>query len=333
MPGFVFGETPLSAPAFPRLPQPDTELGQLWYANASTSGANRMLIPAFFINCVVAIGSVGMITAPGAPPRSQWQTTGTGFFYGYLLKDDADLPKRQYEIYLVTARHVVENRQNLKVRVNPQAAGSAGQEFEVPTIPPPGQTTWFFHPDPSIDIAAVRVNYNDLMNSGFAVSFFAQDEHTTLRSGMQSQETAAGDGVFVLGFPMGLAGQQRNYVIIRQGVIARISEMLDNASTTFMVDSFVFPGNSGGPVVLRPEAIAIEGTKAVGKASLIGVVTQSRNYVDTAVSQQTNRPRISFEENAGLAEVLPIDYVNAAITTYRKLQGWPDPEKRPFEPK
>ena len=73
---------------------------------------------------------------------------------------------------------------------------------------------------------------------------------------------SAGDGVFVLGFPMNLAGVQRNHVIARQGVIARVSEMLDGASQTFMIDSFVFPGNSGGPVVLKPDVAAIGETKA-----------------------------------------------------------------------
>jgi S1-C subfamily serine protease len=286
-----------------------------------------MLIPAFFLNCVVAIGSVTTALAPGAPPHTQWQTTGTGFFYGYLVKDDEDIAKRQYEIYLVTARHVVANRQNLKVRVNPQAAGAAGQEFEIPSNPASGGIGWFFHPNEGIDIAALRVEYNDLTER-FAVGFFAQDEHAISRSQMQDHETAAGDGVFVLGFPMGLAGQQRNYVIVRQGVIARISEMLDSASATFMLDAFVFPGNSGGPVVLRPEAMAIQGTKANGKASLIGVVIQSRNYVDTAISPQTGRARVSFEENAGLAEVLPIDYVNEAISAFRVTHGLSEPQKR-----
>jgi S1-C subfamily serine protease len=290
-----------------------------------------VLLPAFFLNCVVASGDISSAPVSGAPPVRQWQTNGTGFFYGYLTKDDAEPNKREYEIYLVTARHVVANRQNLKARVNPTVAGQAGKEFEIPSNPPPGQQTWFYHPDPAIDIAAVRVDYNSVNDAGFAVSFFAQDQHVVLRTDMPALETAAGDGVFVLGFPMGLAGSQRNYVIVRQGVIARISEMIESASTTFMLDAFVFPGNSGGPVVLKPEIVSIEGTKANQKAALVGVVTQSRNYVDTAVSGQTGRARITFEENAGLAEVLPIDYVNAAITTFRKLQGWPDPKPKPAD--
>lgn len=284
-----------------------------------------MLIPAFFLSCTVALGDVATIQVPGAPPRVEWQTLGTGFFYGFRIKDDDDPKQRQYEVYLVTARHVVQNRQNLKVRINPTGAAAAGQQFEIPTNPPPGQNTWFYHPNPGVDVAAVRVDFNGLVGNGYAVSFFEQDEHTFNRSRMQKDEVAAGDGIFVLGFPMNLAGHQRNYVIVRQGVIARISEMLDAASQTFMVDSFVFPGNSGGPVVLKPEAFSIQGTKANNSAALIGIVTQSRSYVDTASSQQTGRARITFEENAGLADVLPIDFVDEAIAAYRKHQGLPDP--------
>lgn len=116
---------------------------------------------------------------------------------------------------------------------------------------------------------------------------------------------------------MGLAGAQRNYVIVRQGAIARISELLDNASPSFLIDALVFPGNSGGPVVLRPEITSIAETKNRTNALLVGVVIDYRSYIDTAVSQQTKRPRITFEENSGLAEVLPIDVVNEAIKAWR----------------
>jgi hypothetical protein len=44
---------------------------------------------------------------------------------------------------------------------------------------------------------------------------------------------------------MGLTGEQRNHVIVRQGCIARISEMLDSATPDFLIDASVYPGNSG----------------------------------------------------------------------------------------
>jgi S1-C subfamily serine protease len=289
-----------------------------------------MLLPAFFLNCVVAIGDLVTVVAPGATTaHTEWRTFGTGFFYGYLTKDDAESSKREYQIYLVTARHVVKDRQNLKVRLNPSAPGTAGEQFEIPSNPAAGQTTWFFHPNSAVDVAAVSVNFDSVSKNGFAVNYFAQDEHTIHRAQMPQEEIAAGDGIFVLGFPMNLAGQQRNYVIVRQGAIARISEMIDNASPNFMIDAFVFPGNSGGPVVLRPEIVSIQGTKSHSKAALMGLVIQSRLYVDNAVSQQTGHARILFEENAGLADVIPIDYVDEAIAAQRKFEGLPDhPTKR-----
>ena len=94
--------------------------------------------------------------------------------------------------------------------------------------------------------------------------------------------------------------------------------MLDHASRTFLIDAFVFPGNSGGPVVLRPEISAIQGTKNQSTAYLIGIVLSYMPYIDAAFSLQTHRTRVTFEENSGLAEILPTDYIDAAIKAYRE---------------
>jgi S1-C subfamily serine protease len=117
---------------------------------------------------------------------------------------------------------------------------------------------------------------------------------------------------------MNLAGEQKNYVIARQEAIARISELLEGASRTFLVDSFVFPGNSGGPVVIKPEVVAIGGAKSNQKALLVGVVLAYQPYIDVAISGQTKRPRVSFEENSGLAIVLPVDNVNEMVADNAK---------------
>ena len=68
-------------------------------------------------------------------------------------------------------------------------------------------------------------------------------------------------------------------------------------------------------MVTKPEEVAIQGTKAVGSAYLIGMVTSYVPYRDVAVSAQTGAVRIVFEENSGLASVLPMDYVVEAIQT------------------
>ena len=286
-------------------------------------------IPPFFINSVVALGGERAVSVPGLPDRIEWQTAGTGFFYGYRIQDDPDPAKRKYETYLVTAKHVVQGyigqtHGNINVRVNPKERSTAIQQFSIPNVPKPGESTWFYHPDNAVDIAITRVNFDVLKQLGYEPGFFQNDIATMQKQKLIDAEVAAGDGVFVLGFPMNLAGAQRNYVIVRQGVIARISEMLEGASRSYMIDSFVFPGNSGGPVVLRPNLFAIQGTKPQTNAALIGVVTDYRPYTDVAISPQTNHARVLFEENSGLADVLPINYVEETIQAWRKSQNLPD---------
>jgi hypothetical protein len=124
-----------------------------------------------------------------------------------------------------------------------------------------------------------------------------------------------GDGVFVLGFPMGMSGLLRNYVIVRQGSVARIAELMDGAADYFLIDSLIYPGNSGGPVMLRPEGIfsSIEGANTNNNAYLIGIVIEYIPYIDEAVSMQTGRPRITFEEHSGLGKILPVDYIHDAV--------------------
>jgi S1-C subfamily serine protease len=101
---------------------------------------------------------------------------------------------------------------------------------------------------------------------------------------------------------------------------------LTKANQTFLVDAFVFPGNSGGPVVSKPEALSIEGTKSQNAAYLIGIVQSYVPYQDLAVSLQTKRPRVVFEENSGLAAVHPVDLIEETIQIYLKLRA--DKEER-----
>ena len=130
---------------------------------------------------------------------------------------------------------------------------------------------------------------------------------------------AIGNDVFILGFPMGISGtEQRNYVIARRGSIARINDVLDTGGMVFLIDALVFPGNSGGPVVSVPNFNAIQGTKPQDHAYLIGMVRGYLPYRETLVSEQTGEARVISEENSGLAEVIPMDYINETIDAAQK---------------
>ena len=130
-----------------------------------------------------------------------------------------------------------------------------------------------------------------------------------------------GASIFALGFPMGLVGDERNTVIVRSGVLARIRDTLVKPRFPFMVDATVFPGNSGGPVVSKPEIVSIRGTKSDNNANLIGIVASYVPYIDVAISQQTRKPRITFEENSGLTNVYSVDCINEAIAVAEAAAG------------
>jgi V8-like Glu-specific endopeptidase len=280
------------------------------------SSVNAALIPPFFMDSVATLGGEQPVPTQRIiePQQMNWVTEGTGFFYGELIKDDPDPLKQEFQVYLVTAKHVVVGHNktfhnDLSVRLNGKDPSKV-QQFRLEN------SKWFFHPNENIDIAIVPIDLNYLRSEGFFPNVFTKGSVANLDK-LKELGVAAGDGIFVLGFPMDLAGKQRNYVIVRNGIIARLDETLDHASDKFMIDSFVFPGNSGGPVVLKPDAISINGTKAQSTAYLIGVVIDYQTYNDVAISPQTGRSRASFEENSGLAEVLPTDYIDETITALR----------------
>ena len=167
-----------------------------------------------------------------------------------------------------------------------------------------------------------------LQAEGIEFSWFRSDQHVQPRPAAIADGVAEGDGVYVLGFPVGLVGGDRNYVIVRQGAIARVRDWLAGGVKEFLVDVTIFPGNSGGPVVSKPELNAITGTKSTGAASLLGVVKSYVPYHDVAVSQQTRLPRVIFEENSGLAAVVPIDYVDEVVRAHIATRATPPPTEQ-----
>jgi hypothetical protein len=269
------------------------------------------LIPSFFLDCVAAIGvPVGDESGPN------W--IGSGFFYGRYL-DDAPEGQKQYVIYLVSNKHVFGTHERILIRANPAAAdAAAARDFSIDlrtsrATPEENTALWIGHPDEDIDVAVTRLNYNFLLAEGMQASFFASDDHSFRRSELLELGITEGDFVYVLGFPMGLVGEHRSVVIVRNGTIARIRDALAGTSSTYLIDASVFPGNSDGPVVLKPEVVSITGTEANSRAALAGIVRAYVPYRDVAVSLQTGNARVIFEENSGLVEAHPIDAIDECI--------------------
>ena len=90
-------------------------------------------------------------------------TIGTGFFVRDRLPGTAN--KGANRFFLVTARHVVENRADIFARV---ATGESGHDEAVLLLP---RELWVFHPEPNpegtlpIDVAVMRVEPRDFIKT------------------------------------------------------------------------------------------------------------------------------------------------------------------------
>jgi S1-C subfamily serine protease len=267
------------------------------------------LIPPFFIDCVVAIGSRN--------PKGEKCWFGTGFLVGRHHKE-APAEQKNYHLFLVTNKHVLKNVESIIVRFNPKTEEPA-RDYDI-SLAPRKELLMVGHPDPDIDVVVISINADVLQKEQARFAFFALDEHALQIADIKEHGTSEGDFVYVLGFPMGIVSSDRQYVIVRSGVIARLRDTVDQKSREFLIDANVFPGNSGGPVVLKPEIVSIEGTKTINRAALIGIITSYIPYQDTAISQQTGRTRIIFEENSGLAAVVPSDFIIETVEEAFKQQ-------------
>ena len=159
-------------------------------------------------------------------------------------------------------------------------------------------------------MAVAPLNATAFIKSGIEYQVFASDRDVLVRQQVLDESgLREGNGIYVLGFPLELVGKERNYVVARQGILARVQDWLRGDEDTFLIDASIFPGNSGGPVLTKPEIVAVGDYKPFEKSRLIGMVASYVPYNDVAISQQTGQVRVVFQENSGLGLVIPVDAI------------------------
>ena len=302
-------------------------------APALVRNAAGALIAPRFLDCVMAIGYRPLVIERKHDgkfelKRGDFNPKASGFLYGEFI-EKVNETKGGYQVYLVTNTHVLKDIEraeleqirrfkNQKVEApkafasfNPLGEGPATDDWTLPLRDKDGAPGYIAHHD--ADVAVVAIDTGVLDKAKMTYRFFRSNLDVADRDKANELGFSEGDGIYILGFPMNLVGEGRNYVIAREGSIARIRDALAGTMNEFLVDALVFPGNSGGPVILRPEFTSIKGTASQKRSYLIGMVKSYIPYQDVAISRQTKRVRIIFEENSGLASVIPMDFVKELI--------------------
>ena len=111
----------------------------------------------------------------------------------------------------------------------------------------------------------------------------------------------------MLGFPTGRRAGSQDYPITRQGVLAQIQGWFRADHDSFLLDGSGFPGNSGGPVVTKPQILSVNGSSPVTSSLLIGMVSERK------LSSVVGNGAAMVQETADLVVVTPMDAINEAI--------------------
>ena len=179
------------------------------------------LIPTFYQNSIVALGDLSQ--------DGSARYHSTGFLYGWPTGEINEQGIALQRNFLVTNKHVIEkaNERNaiLQARFN-TIAGRGSSTYTVR----PEDGHWTVHPE--ADVAVLSINGQRLIDDGISFTTIGRDNHTFTREQLRLEGIGEGDGVFVMGFPLGLAGDERNYVIVRQGIVARIQNWLEGDGNT-----------------------------------------------------------------------------------------------------
>ena len=162
------------------------------------------------------------------------------------------------------------------------------------------------------------------INAGAKYSFFDLQSEVLSLQNMKSTGVCEGSFIYSLGFPVGIESKlispnTLKAPVCRMGCISKIEHLYQNINNDvcYLIDAISYPGNSGGPIISRPEFISIAGTPVNNDARLIGILNASLYYYNELESKQTRETLMLTKDNSGLTIVFPTDRILETVEDER----------------
>lgn len=210
---------------------------------------------------------------------------GTAFF---VATDNA--------LFVVTARHVADVPYDLHARVQTKNRLTGNIDTILLKIQ---RNRWIYHPSSGdnttnpVDVAVTKINTindRDIIN-------FKYNKADNKESNLPPEDPEPPQSILVFGFPGDLGFELKEQRPIgRLGIIMMVSGektlKYNNKyadSRTFLIDSSLFPGNSGSPVIKQIFPIIS------GKVELLGIVSASNVAMKFAVVYPVSRIRETID--------------------------------------
>jgi S1-C subfamily serine protease len=249
----------------------------------------QRIVPLDHFDTLVSIERARPTEDLGDEP-TEFESIGTAFLVGIDEGVRGPNGEIRWHTFLVTANHVIQGESRLYAKFNAQGAAT-----RVPLRAWDARDSWTR--DEDADLAIFPIHFERLKERlGADVAYF-EESSFIYEEDFDALQVGAGDELFVYGFPLGLAGVLRKGAIVRSGIIARLDDDVLRETGAFMIDCHVYPGMSGGPVLLRPSIARLD-----SRLSVIGVAVA---WIPWAITR----------ENSGLARVVPMRAVRRLLET------------------
>lgn len=257
------------------------------------------IIPKIYLNSVVSIG----VRDNG----KQIHWIGTGFF---VCRDSTE--KGKVLPMLVSNKHVFKDKDTVIIRMQKEGSDEL-EEVDFPLLNDDRSPRYFLHDMEDVDIAVLCINAQYIHDKKLAFPYIHIDKNAMSSSELRENGAEEGSIVYMLGFPMSLVNVSSNLPLSRMGCISRMSETQIKEQHNMLVDIQNFPGNSGSPIITRPEFVSVGGSPSLTKCVLVGIVHSYIPYREQLINNQTKEVVEIRSENSGIALVHPVEYIREII--------------------
>ena len=198
-------------------------------------------------------------TQPCGPPslNQVLLPLGSGFVAGIPKKGTPEGRWTGWK-FLVTARHVVGNRNSVNLRLN-KVTESGFKCHELELVRDGENQNLFVHNRPEVDLVLISIpDIADTDPTVFDYSLFLDEKQ------MKNLQVQEGTEVFTVGYVWGYSGEKQNYPITRFGRVALLTDerwyrsSRNRVEEAYLVEMMAMKGLSGAPVMLQSPQIRVD---------------------------------------------------------------------------
>lgn len=267
---------------------------------------------------IVSIGSVSSSVSPLGFEKKLFNIHGSGMLF-YVNIGNKTIP------CLITAKHVFEDStrnwfpSKLNIRLFNFQDKRLDQYFGIPLILKDQEKKYWVEPDAkNIDLACIPL-WDIEEDQQINLSVFPYGSFAT------KDDYFEGAQLMIFGYPDILDQNFRTRALIRSGIISWIDPK-NPTDNVILIDSDIYPGNSGGPVMKIPSGMDKYGNFSLGdKVKFIGIVSAKRATRSSIYDSQnrtildpSGKPAFTWE-SVGIGTVESADRVKALLNKVKNL--------------